>query len=89
MRLTAETGDDEAVLDVRGAHTFVLTADLSPLLQPGPAIATRVILSFHFVPEPWWPRDLTDALSELADLWLWCLEKQAHATAQHHRPHRT
>lgn len=52
-------------------------------------IATRVTLSFHFVREPWWPRDLTDALSDLADLWLRRLEEQAHATAQCHRPRRT
>lgn len=88
-RLTAETGDDKAVLDVHGAHTFALTADLSPLLQPGPTITTRVTLAFHFVREPWWPRNLTDALSDYADLWLRRLEEQAYGTALHRQPCRT
>lgn len=88
-RLTAETWNDEAVLDVRGAHTFALTIDLIPLLQPGPAIATRVILSFRFVREPWWPHDIAGALGSLADIWLRRLEEQAHETAQHHQPRRT
>lgn len=52
-------------------------------------IATRVTLSFHFVREPWWPRDLTEALSDLANLWLRRLEEQAHATTQHQRPRHT
>lgn len=88
-RFTAEIGDDEAVLDVRGAHIFALTADLSPPLQPGPTITTRVTLSFHSVHEPWWPRNLTDALSDFADLWLRRLEEQAYATAQHRQPCRS
>ncbi|ACK85517.1 hypothetical protein [Methylorubrum extorquens] len=78
-RLTAETGDDEAVLDVRGTHTFALTVDLSPLLQPGSAIATRVILSFRFVREPWWPHDIAGALGSLANIWLRRLEELATA----------
>jgi hypothetical protein len=78
-RLTAETGDDEAVRDVRRANTFALTVDLSPLLQPGSAIATRVILSFRFVREPWWPHDIAGALGSLADIWLRRLEELATA----------
>jgi hypothetical protein len=88
-RFTAETGGDAYNARASATHAFALTIDLTPLVQPGPTIATRVTLSFCFVPEPWWPRDLTDALSDLADLWLRSLEEQAHASAPHHRPCRT
>ncbi|WP_245436383.1 hypothetical protein [Methylobacterium sp. V23] len=54
---------------------------MTPQIQPGPTIATRATLSVHFVREPWWPNDLTDALSDLADLCLRRLAEQAHATA--------
>lgn len=65
---------------MQATHAFALTIDLTPLVQPGPTIATRATLSFRFVREPWWPRNLTDALSDLAELWLRRLEEQAHET---------
>lgn len=86
--LTAEIGGDAQDATTSATQAFTLTIDLTPLVQPGPTIATRVTLSFRFVREPWWPRHLTNALSDLADLWLRRLEEQAHATAQHHRPRR-
>lgn len=88
--LTAATGDDPAIHDatLRDAGetpALALTIDLAPLVQPGSTITTRVTLSFHFVHEPWWPHDLTDALSDLADLWLQRLAEQAYATAPGHQ----
>ncbi|MGF3027059.1 hypothetical protein ACQVP2_30110 [Methylobacterium aquaticum] len=88
LRLTAKTGDDDATHDSDEAPALALSIDLIPLVQPGPAIATRVTLSVHFVPEPWWPRDLTDALRDLADLWLRRLEAQAQAQARNRRTYR-
>lgn len=89
LRLTAETSGDAHDASASATHAFALIIDLTPLVQPGLTIAARVTLSFRFVREPWWPCDLTDALSDLADLWLRHLEKQAHATTLHRRPCRT
>ncbi|CAO4132622.1 hypothetical protein [Methylorubrum extorquens] len=89
LRLTADTGGDAHDTSASATHAFALIINLTPLVQPGLTIATHVTLSFHFVREPWWPRNLTDALSDLADLWLRRLEGQAHATAECHRPRRT
>lgn len=85
LRFTVKTDDDDVTHDSDQAPALALSIDLIPLVQPGPAIATRVTLSVHFVPEPWWPRDLTDALRDLADLWLRRLEAQAQATARKRR----
>ncbi len=88
-RFTATTGDERALLDQGETSTLALTLDLTPLVRLGPTLATRAILFVHFVREPWWSRDLTDALSDLADLWLRRLAAQAHATTPNHRGHRT
>lgn len=80
-RLTAETSDDTSTNDASRMPTLALTIDLTPLVRPGPTLATRATLSFHFVREPWWPRDLTHALASLADLWLQRLKEQARAPA--------
>lgn len=88
-RLTAETGNGPALSDADETFALAMAVDLTPLVQPGPTIATRVTLSFQFVRERWWPRNLTDALSDLADNWLQRLEERAHATAPHNRPRRT
>ncbi|MCJ2031326.1 hypothetical protein MKK50_18335 [Methylobacterium sp. J-043] len=76
-RFTAEIEEDETVLDVRRAQTFALTIDLNPFLQPGLVVGTRVIVSFRFVREPWWPHDIAGTLGGLADHCLRQLEEQA------------
>lgn len=84
-RFTAATGDERALLNRGETSALALALDLTPRIRPGPMIVTRVTLSFHFVREPWWPRDLTDAMIELADSWLRHLEEQPHATARSHQ----
>lgn len=66
-RITAETGNGPALRDADETFALVMAFDLTALVQPGPTIATCVTLSFQFVREPWWPRNLMDALSDLAD----------------------
>lgn len=84
-RLMVVAGDDSASRDTGETPVVTLTVDLTPLVRPGPMIATRVTLSFHFVREPWWPRNLTNAMNKLAEGWLRHLEEQAHATARSHQ----
>lgn len=84
-RFTAETEGGTATRHAAEPPALALTIDLTPLVWPGPTIATRVTLYFHFVREPWWPRDLTDALNDLADLWLRRLDEQVHTTSQNHQ----
>ncbi|MCI9882621.1 hypothetical protein MTL_21510 [Methylobacterium goesingense] len=69
-RVTAAADDEAALPEGDETPVLALTIDLTPQIQPGPTISTRATLSVHFVREPWWPNDLTDALDALADLWL-------------------
>lgn len=87
-RITAAAEHEAALPDGGGTSTLVLTLDLTPLVRPGPRLATRATLSVHFVRESWWPDDLTDALGDLADLWLRRLAEQAHATTPEPPDHR-
>ncbi|MCJ2113447.1 hypothetical protein MKK64_19940 [Methylobacterium sp. E-025] len=76
-RLTADTGGNVVFSGAGETPALALTIDLTPLVRPGPTLATRVTLSVNFVREPWWPNDLTHTLGSLPDLWLRRLEKQA------------
>lgn len=69
-RVTAAADDEAAFPEGDETPALALTIELTPQIQPGPTISTRATLSVHFVREPWWPNDLTDALDALADLWL-------------------
>lgn len=63
------------------APAFAVQFNLTPLLQPGGIIATRVSLSFRFVREAWWISMMETALADLADLWLRRLADQIRLTA--------
>lgn len=60
----------------------VLKVYFALIFQPVPMIVTRVTLSFHSVRELSWPCDLTNVPNVFADLWRWCLEGPAYATAR-------
>jgi hypothetical protein len=77
------------VATVGGGHThgetrtpaFALTVALTPLLHSGRSIATRIGMSLHLVHEPWWPNDLTDTLTSLANTWHRCIAERAQSMA--------